>query len=219
MKPEGRKIRIFITLLFLILTTICFITAIQLLSRLKFTLSIDNKAIEQLPQRKTVHEEISPNGEKKIVLYETPFTGKGDLDYRNYLSNQYLFSVETLKDGRESQIFVNDYKTGNPHWLGNNHIFFIHGCGTGCKGIYLVNVDSKESQLAVIITDPLAEKNSLTRFRDWFNQDFRFSGWVQHIRSAFIDNTIFFIFQIQNSDKSLTEKKFLFTKDSLRLIN
>ncbi|MBI5619868.1 hypothetical protein HY950_02815 [Candidatus Gottesmanbacteria bacterium] len=206
-------------LLFLIVTTIYLVTIIQFLSRFSVTLSINNKTIGQLPQRKIVHEETSPDGEKKIVLYEVPFTGKGDVDYRNYLANQYLFSVETFKDGTERQIFINDYKTGSPHWLGNNHIFFTHDCGSGCEGIYLVNVDSKTSRLAEVITDPLAEKNSLTRFYDWFDQDFKFSGWVKHMRSAFIDNNSFFILDIQNADTSLTEKKFLFTKDSLKLIN
>lgn len=208
-----------IILLFLILTTICLITAVQFLGRFRITLSIDNKAIEQLPQRKTVHEEISPNGEKKIVLYEVPFTGKGDLDYRNYLANQYLFSVETLKDGRESQIFINDYKTGNPHWLGNEHIFFTSGCGTGCQGIYLVSTRSKESRLALLETNPVSQNAFESRFHDWFDQDFKFSGAVTHLRSALIDKNIFFIFEIQNADTSLTEKKFLFTNDSLRLIN
>lgn len=211
--------RTFVILLFLILITIYLITAVQFLSRFKVTLSIDNKPFEQLPQRKTVHEEISPNGEEKIILYEAPFTGKGDLDYRNYLSNQYLFSVETLKDGRESQIFVNDYKTGNPHWLGNEHVFFTSGCGTGCQGVYLVNTRSKESRLALLETNPVSQHAFESRFHDWFDQDFKFSGAVTHMRSAFIDKNIFLIFEIQNSDASLTEKKFLFTKDSLRLIN
>lgn len=167
-------------------------------------------------KRKRVYQEFSPNGERTIVLIEVPFTGDGDLDYKNYLSNQYVYAVETPANGREVQVFINDYKTGYPHWLGDKHIFFTSGCGTGCQGIYLVNVDSKESRLALLETIPRSETEFETRFHDWFGQEHAFSGWVDHMRAVSLNDQVFFVFQIKNHGSGVQEKKFLFTENSLK---
>lgn len=167
-------------------------------------------------ERKRIYQESSPNGERTTVLFEVPFTGEGDLDYKNYLSNRYVYVVETPANGREVQVFVNDYKTGYPHWLGDKHIFFTSGCGTGCQGIYLVNVDSKESSLALLETIPRSETEFETRFHDWFGQEHAFSGWVDHMRSVSLNDQVYFVFQIKNHGRELQEKKFLFTENSLR---
>lgn len=173
---------------------------------------------EEKHQRKKVYEETSPNGERRIVLYELPFVGEGDLDYRNYLSNQYIFSVESYSDGGEYHVFINDYKTGYPHWLGNSYIFFTSGCGTGCRGLYLVNVDSKVSHQAVLFTNPLPGDESESIFSDWFGQEFRFHGSVKNIRGTFLDGRAYLVFQLWNNDEPLSEKRFLFTEKSLEAL-
>lgn len=166
-------------------------------------------------QKKLVYQEFSPDGQKKIVLYEMPFTGNGELDYRNYLNNQYLFVVETPENGRESQIFINDYRTGYPHWLGNEYIFFVSGCGSSCEGLYLVNTKSKVSFQGVISTLPISQNSFKTTFSDWFGQAFSFAAGYKNIRSVYVDNKAYLIFEMWNNNKYLGEKKFLFKENSL----
>lgn len=182
---------------------------------------LDNTRDERVVQRKLANQEFSPDGEHKIVLYEMPFMGDGELDYRNYLNNQYFYSVEdvSLSSGRETYVFVNDYKTGYPHWLGNEHIFFTSSCGTGCRGLYLVNTNSKESRLALLETNPISEKGFETRFHDWFGHKFEFPGWAKHIRSVLIENKTYLLFQMWNYDQPIEEKRFLFTGNSLEALN
>lgn len=178
---------------------------------------LDNTQRQKTVQRKSVYQELSPDGEHNVVLYEMPFTGDGELDYRNHLNNQYFYSVEdvSLSSGRETYIFVNDYKTGYPHWLGNEYIFFTSGCGTGCQGLYLVNIRSKESRLALLETDPLSASSFETLFYDWFDRRFRFPGWIKNIRAAFIEGKAYLIFQMWNNDQPIGEKRFLFTDKKL----
>jgi len=172
--------------------------------------------INQKKDRISVYSETSPDGVRQIILYEMPFTGNGQLEYYNYLSSQYFFAVKELASGREQYIFVNDYKTGYPHWLGNDYIFFTSGCGSGCQGLYLVDTRSKESRLAMLTTTPLTKDTFETHFRDWFNQEFRFPGWTKHIRSVLLEDKIYLIFQMWDNNQPAGEKKFLFTENSLK---
>ena len=173
---------------------------------------------EKKANRKLVYQEQSPDGEHNIVLYEMPFLGEGDLDYKNHLNNQYFYSVEddSFTSGSETYVFVNDYKAGYPHWLDNEHIFFTSGCGTGCQGLYLVNTRTKESRQASVFTTPLGADNYETQFHDWFNQDFKFPGWSKNIRAAFFEGKSYLIFQVWNDNKPRGEERFLFTGKSLK---
>lgn len=170
---------------------------------------------ESKQQRKLVYQEFSPDGEKNLILYELPFLGKGELEYRNHLANQYSIIVETLSNGSESQIFAHDDKTGYPHWLGNEDIFFTGGCGTGCQSLYLVNVNSRESRQGLLEFIPLVDNKTVSIFSDWFGQKFTFQGAVEHMRSAVLDDQIYFIFVLNNPNESSREQKFLFTGEKL----
>lgn len=180
----------------------------------------EHKPDEKKVERKPVHQEVSPDGERRIVMYEVPFTGEGDLDYRNYLNNQYFYSVEDISftSGRETYVFVNDYKGGYPHWLDNEYIFFTSGCGTGCRGMYLVNTRTRESRQAVVFTNPLGAESFETQFHDWFGQDFKFSGWSKNIRASFLEGKAYLVFQMWNNDRPMGEKRFLFTGESLEAL-
>lgn len=175
----------------------------------------------RVEERKRIHTEVSPDGTRNVVLYEMPFTGEGDLDYRNYLSGQHLYSVEdlSLTSNWEFYVFVGDYKSGYPQWLNNDYVFFTDGCGSGCRALYLVNTLNKEVRSAVIETDVLSKEKFETRFHDWFDHDYRFSGWSKNIRSVFIDDKAYLIFQMWDNNQPLDEKRFLFTGNSLELLN
>jgi hypothetical protein len=159
--------------------------------------------------------EISPDGTKQVILYERPFLGEGQLDYHNYLSNQYLFAVRDLDSWREHYVFVGDDKVGYPHWLGNNFIFFTAGCGTGCKSLYLVDTRSKESFSAIVTTTPISKNGFKTHFRDWFDSEFNFAGWMKHMRAVTIKDKTYLIFEIWNNNQPIGEKRFIFTGKKL----
>ncbi len=175
-------------------------------------LKFPNKAKEL----KLVYSETSPDRTKKVLLYETPFNGSSQLDYQNYLSNKYFFAVRELNSRRERYVFVNDYKTGNPHWLGNEHIFFTGGCGTGCRGLHLVNINSKEFHPGVLTVTSITKDSFETNFRDWFGQEFNFPGGPKDIKSVAVEDKTYLVFQMENNGQSAGEKRFLFRENGLK---
>lgn len=168
------------------------------------------------PQLREVHSETSPDGLREIILYERPFIGESEREYSNYLNNRYLFVVREFEHWTEREIYIGDYKVGNPHWLGNNFIFFTGGCGTGCRGFYLVDTRSKESFQGVITTTPVSKDGFITYLHDWFDHKFEFVGADKNIRSVYLDSKVYLIFEMWNNDQAIGEKKFLFTGDSLK---
>lgn len=179
---------------------------------IKSTTTENLRSIE--PRRK--YSETSPNGLREIILYERVFTGDGEYEYRSYLNNQYLFVVKEFRNGAEHEIYIGDDKVGYPHWLGNDFIFFTGGCGTGCRGFYLVDTRSKESFQGVITTTPVSENGFATHLHDWFDHEFKFVGFDKNIRSVYLDNKTYLIFEMWNNNQYIGEKKFLFTGDSLK---
>lgn len=159
--------------------------------------------------------ETSPDGSKQVVLYEKPFTGESQLDYYNYLSNKHFIVVEEFANGREHYVFIGDDKVDYPYWLDNNFIFFTDGCGTGCRGLYLIDTRSKESRLGTITTMPISEDGFKTHFRDWFDHEFEFIGWDKNIRSVYLDAKAYLIFEMWNNNQPIGEKRFLFTGEAL----
>ena len=166
---------------------------------------------KQEEQKKEKFSEVSPDGKREIIMYELPFDGKSQLDYHNYVSNQFLFVIRELDSWRETYLFINDYKTGNPHWLGNEFVFFTSGCGTACTGLYLVNTLSKETRLGVLSFSNLENSKIKTHFKDWFGQNFEFTGGVTNIRSVTLSGEAYLVFQTSEG----LEKKFRFIGKSL----
>lgn len=171
-------------------------------------------------QRKLIHQESSPDGKKIILMYEMPFhPGLNDY-YYDYLSSQYFIAVKEIESSRERYIFVGDYKTGFPHWLDNEYIYFTAGCGTSCQGLYLVNTRSRESRSAVlsyIFSISNDKKNWETHFKDWFDQEFRFEGLVDKIKSEIIAGKAYLVFKMEDGEgNSIGEKRFLFTGEELK---
>lgn len=171
--------------------------------------------------RKLAHQESSPNGNELILMYEMPDHSGLNSDYYNYLSGQYFITVKEVDSGRERFVSVGDYKSGYPHWLGNDFIYFTAGCGTACQGLYLVNTRDKESDLAVLSYIFPDEINVwYTHFRDWFNQEFKFEGLVDEIKSEMISGATYLVFRMKNDQGDfLYEKRFLFTGDGLEAVN
>ena len=161
------------------------------------------------------YSEISPDGEKQVILYKKPFVGDGQLDYRNYLSNQHVFAIKYFENGAEYHVFNGDDGVGYPHWIGNDFIFFTTRCGTGCRGLRLVDIRSQESYSGTITTTPISKDGFKTGFQGWFDKDFEFVGFDENIRSVYLDGKAYLIFEMWNDNKYLGEKKFLFTGSSL----
>lgn len=162
-----------------------------------------------------VHSETSPDGLREIILYKRPFIGESDREYSNYLNNQYLFVVREFDHWIEREVYIGDYKVGTPHWLGNDFIFFTGGCGTGCRGFYLVNINSRQSYNGVITTTPVSRDGFITHLRDWFDHQFEFTGYDENIRSVYLNGKIYLIFEMWNNKKYIGEKRFLFTGQNL----
>ena len=168
-------------------------------------------------QRNLVHQELSPNGGNLILMYEMPDHPGLSSDYYNYLSGQYFITVKETDSGRERFVFVGDYKSGYPHWLGNDFIYFTAGCGTACKGLYLVDTRDKETWLAVW-GYLLSEEEDIweTHFTDWFDQKFSFDGLVDELKSETFGDEVYLIFKMKDDQGNfLYDKRFLFTEDGL----
>lgn len=96
------------------------------------------------------YEEFSPDRSKKIILYKTAFNRNFYSGYYNdYFYNNIIVAAVDIENQREYYVFTGEERTGDPHWLGNNRVFFTTHCGTACKGVYLVDTRNRETQLAV----------------------------------------------------------------------
>lgn len=163
------------------------------------------------------YEELSPDGLNKIILYHFSFDTSIYRDYyKDYFNNNTIVSVRDMKDGKENYLFAGA-RIGEPKWLGNEHIFFTSYCGSSCQGIYLVNVFSKETRQGVL-SYMISEKNKpvYTHFKNWFDHEFKFDGWVDKIGSETVKDKVYLIFYMRNDEqKSIGQKRFLFTGKTL----
>lgn len=211
-KNNFKKKLIFISCFFLI------VLLSFLLIEYRIDYKINNKILGITAEDKLteIYSETSPDGINQIILYKRPFTGRSDHEYKNYLNNQHLFVVREFEPWVEHDLFVGDNRVGYPHWLGNDFIFFTAGCGTGCRGLYLVDTRSKESYLGTITTTPVSKDGFETYFHDWFDHEFEFVGFDKNIRSVYLNDKVYLIFEMWNNNQAIGEKKFLFTGDSLK---
>lgn len=162
-----------------------------------------------------VYSEVSPTGTEEIIQYKRIFHGKYDLAYRNYLANQYILAVKNLDSQREFFLSINDYKSGRPHWLDNDYVFFSGGCGSSCSSLHLINTKTKQIHQAVFSTLVLPHNTYQTTLIDWFGKRHTFPGYVKHKRSAFVDGKAYLLFEVWDDNTFMKEKKFLFTGTSL----
>lgn len=106
--------------------------------------------ITEVPVRKLKeieYEELSPDRAQKAIEYKMIFNEQLYDDYYNgFFVNQKIIAVEDIKTGTEYYVFTGEERTGNPHWLGNNNLFFYTHRGTSCRGVYLVDARDKETQ-------------------------------------------------------------------------
>lgn len=164
------------------------------------------------------YEEISPDKLQKAIEYKMSFDPQLYDDYYNdFFLNQKIISVKNIKTDREDYVFTGEERTGDPHWLNNEYIFFTSYCGTSCQGLYLVEVGSRESQLAVI--SYIFEGNGpwMTHFKDWFGGEFVFDGLVDDIASLTVGDKSYLIFKMKDANKNpLGEERLLFMGKSLK---
>jgi len=168
------------------------------------------------------HEEFSPDRSKKVILYKMVFDSDFYRGYYNdYFYNNIIVAVADIENQREYYVFTGEERTGDPHWLGNNHVFFTTHCGTACKGVYLVDTRDKETQLAVWDYLFSEEKGSWeTHFTDWFDQDFSFDGLVDELSSETFGDEVYLIFKMKDDQGNfLYNKRFLFMGDGLEVVN
>lgn len=169
--------------------------------------------------REPNYEETSPDRQNRIIRYKIEnYDENLYSNYHGYLDSNVLIALDSLEEEREKYIFVGGERTGDPHWLGNDYIFFTTNCGTSCQGLYLVDTRSKESRLAVI--SYLFEKDRwVTYFQDWFDKKFVFEGLLDDIKSETNSAGSVLIFSMKDDQRNfLGERKMLFTGNSLKSI-
>ena len=182
--------------------------------------AIDKIAVSQNTKEdlKTLqYKELSPDEAKEAIVYKIKFDPTlYENYYQDYFPNNTIIAVKETKTGRVDYVFTGEERTGNPHWLGNSHIFFTTYCGTACQGIYLVNVQNKETRLGVLGYTFSEEGLWQTHFKDWFGEEFVFKGMVDKIESEIRKNNSYLIFKMQDGEGDfLGQKRFLFTGKKL----
>lgn len=180
-------------------------------------ISVGNAGAGDSPLRKADYEEFSPDQKQKITRYQVKYDENLFGDYHGYLDSMVFISLTNVDEGREKYIFVGEEKTGDPHWLNNEYIFFTSYCGTSCQGLYLVDVGNKESELAVISYVFNGDGPWITHFRDWFGGEFVFKGLVGDIASLTVGDKSYLIFEMKDENKNpLGEERLLFMGKSLK---
>lgn len=183
----------------------------------------ENPQHQTPPTRRKTYEELSLDGSKKITSYELGFNPSLFANnYTTYLDNNVIIAVTNIFPDveREYYIFIGEDRTGAPHWINNNYVFFTHHCGSSCQGLTLLDVRTGQRWLAVLSF--LSNKDGYleTHFHDWFDKDFKFNGSIQKIHGVMEDNLPYLIFDMENEKGvEIGEKRFLFTGNSLILKN
>lgn len=230
LKGNFRKYKIIIFILPLLILLTIVLTNERTLRKPKWDLEEKNEAVmgaieEVLDNREArkvkdiEHEEFSPNQLKKVVVYKMTFDPELYNDYyEDYFYNRKIIAVRDIKSRREEYIFTGEERTGDPHWLGNNYVFFTTYCGTACRGLYLVDTRNKETWLAVLDHTFSYKKDVYdTHFKDWFGQEFVSEGLIDEIKSEMVDDKAYLIFKMKNNQGDFTyEKRFLFTGGELK---
>lgn len=182
-------------------------------SNLKKVISLSEQQAEKLRQLR--YAEVSPDKVKNIFIYKLIFNKGLYKDYYDYLESQNIIALEDVKTKHEKYLFIGEERTGDPHWLGNDHVFFTTRCGTDCQGLYLLDTRDQEAKLGVL--SYMSDKGFWeTVFQDWFGQKFRFPGLVTEVKSETLNAKSYLILQmIDDNEVSLGEKRFLFTDTAL----
>ena len=81
-----------------------------------------------------------------------------------------------------------------------------------------MDVSNKETRQGVLSYMISKENKPIyTHFKDWFDREFKFNGWVDEIRSDTIGNKTYLIFYMRDGkSKSIGQKRFLFTGTALK---
>lgn len=165
------------------------------------------------------YKELSPDKSHEALVYQMRFDPLlYDDYYKEYFPNQKIIIVRDLDSQKEDVVFTGEERTNNPHWLGNEYIFFTSYCGTGCKGIYLVNTLNKETRQGVWAYMYDEQKNAWgTHVNDWFSQKFVLDGMISKVKSEVVGGQAYLIFEMDdNNGNFLGEKRFIFTGDGLK---
>ncbi len=171
--------------------------------------------------RKNTYEELSPNGNRKVIRYKLNYHSElFSENYTTYLNNNVILAV-VEKNGdteRENFLFVGEERTGDPHWLGNKYLFFKAYCGTSCQGLVLLDTENNQVWKGALGYFSGKDEKPRTSFSGWFDQDFRFEDSVSQIHAAIIDNKPYLIFDMENGQGVESgQKRFLFTGNKLIL--
>lgn len=177
--------------------------------------------VEPAVIRERSFEELSPDGQKRIIRYEVNYVPElFSENYTTYLDNKIVIAViNNIGDvEREYFVFNGEERTGDPHWLGNRYIFFTAYCGTACQRLTLLDTQSKQTREAMISYWSKENNKQKTYFNTWFDQAFEFFGFVDKIYAEMVDNKPYLVFNISNDDGVESgQKRFLFTGNSLVL--
>lgn len=165
------------------------------------------------------YKELSPDKSREVLVYHMRFDPLlYDDYYKEYFPNQKILIVRDLDSQEEHVVFTGEERTNDPHWLGNENIYFTSYCGTACKGIYLINVLNKESRQGVWAYIYDEQKNTWeTHFHDWFSQKFVLDGMIGNVKSEVVSGQTYLMFDMNNGNGDfLGKKRFLFTGDGLK---
>lgn len=173
-------------------------------------------------ERKKTFEELSPDGEKKIIRYESDYLPElFSNDYKTYLNNKVIIAlVENVNYewARESYILVGEERTDNPHWLGNKFIFFSAHCGSSCQRWDLLDIETGQRRTAILANIPRSNDEFEFRWSDWFDGFYAFDDILYNPHAEMIDNFPYLIFDSKNTQGVENgQKKFLFKGDALIL--
>jgi hypothetical protein len=169
-------------------------------------LTFDNNPIRSI--------ELSPNGKQTAFFYES------DNKSRDVLTLMVIELENNVSEEKYQTSFASWDVTNNLHWLGEDYIFFLRHCGTGCKGVTLLNLKSKETINAVLTYPSFSNQPVETHFKDWFGQEYLLQGIVNKISSKTINNKTYLIFDMTNDNGDYVgQNKLLFSGNSLTELN
>lgn len=164
-------------------------------------------------------EELSPDGLKKVAAYNQEFDPIFFENYSSIATDTTVMIAGSKDDFLDRKIvYTGDKWEGEPHWLGNDHLFFSARCGTSCSGLYLVDVRTRKTLLGTVSSMFRENGDWYTTFQDWFGKKIEFPGFVKSMHAEETEDKTYLVLETEDEDEQpLDEKRFLFTGNALVL--
>jgi len=127
-------------------------------------------------------------------------------------SEALSLSLLNVNNGENREVFYTEFPSwdvkSDVKWFGENYLFFLRHCGTGCQGITLLDIHTGERKNATLSYPSFPDQPASTHFKDWLGKEYQMEGLVKEVNSKTIDSKNYLVFLLEDAaGKKVGEKE------------